>query len=563
MSDSHIPSESNQNFIHDFIDEDLQEGQRSHGKQIHTRFPPEPNGFLHIGHAKAICINFSTAEKYQGLCNLRMDDTNPVKEDERYVKAIMEDVRWLGYDWEDRFYHASDYFEQMYHYAEDLIQKDLAFVCEQSQEEIRESRGTLTEAGTNSPWRNRPKEESLALFRQMRAGAFEDGRYTLRAKIDMASGNINMRDPVLYRIARQYHHRSKDAWCIYPMYDYAHPIEDGIEEITHSLCSLEFESHRPLYNWVVDNLDLPAKPRQIEFARLNLDYTVMSKRKLRTLVEEGLVTGWDDPRMPTLSGLRRRGYTPASIRNFCDRIGVSKVDSLVSHDFLEFCLREDLNAHAPRAMAVIDPIKLKIVNYPEGQSEMLPTENHPGDPEMGEREVSFSRELWIERSDYEDVPPRKYRRLYPGNEVRLKSAYIVRCLGAVRDEAGEILYVEAEYDPETRGGTTPDGRKVRGTIHWVDAETAVDATLHLYDRLFTVPEPEADGADYHDFVNPKALEVKAHAKLEASLKDQEDHKAFQFMRQGYFVYDAKSTQEEGALVYNRAVSLKESYKPKA
>lgn len=550
----------NANFIHDFIDEDLKEGNRSYGQRIHTRFPPEPNGYLHIGHAKAICIDFGTALKYKGLCNLRMDDTNPVKEDKHFVDMIQKDIRWLGFDWEDRFYHASDYFEQMYLFAEELICKDLAFVCEQSQDEIRANRGTLTTAGTPSPYRDRPVEESLDLFRRMRAGEFEDGRYTLRAKIDMASGNMNMRDPVLYRISHLHHHRTGDQWCIYPMYDFAHPIEDAIEGITHSLCSLEFEDHRPLYDWVVNNISAPSKPRQIEFARLNLDYTMMSKRKLRTLVEEGIVSAWDDPRMPTLSGLRRRGYTPASVRNFCDRIGVSKVDSLVSYDFLEFCLREDLNNSATRGMAVLAPLKLIITNYPEGQTETLQAENHPAREEMGMHELTFSRELWIERSDFEEDPPKKYFRLFPGNEVRLKGAYIVRCTGCEKDADGRITAVTAEYDPATRGGTSPDGRKIKGTIHWVDCATAHDAEVRLYDKLFTVPQPDADERDYHELINPESLQVLRGCKVEPFLYEKRRDYAWQFMRQGYFVCDSEDDTDEMP-VFNRAVSLKDSYKP--
>lgn len=550
----------NANFIHDFIDEDLKEGGRSYGQTVHTRFPPEPNGYLHIGHAKAVCIDFGTALKYKGLCNLRMDDTNPVKEDESFVRQIQSDIHWLGFDWGDRFYHASDYFEQMYGYAEELIKKGLAFVCEMSQDEMREARGTLTEPGKESPWRNRPIEESLDLFRRMRAGEFPDGALTLRAKIDMSSGNMNMRDPVIYRISHQQHHRTGDQWCIYPMYDFAHPIEDAIEGITHSLCSLEFEDHRPLYNWVVENISAPSKPRQIEFARLNLDYTVMSKRKLRTLVEEGIVDGWDDPRMPTLSGLRRRGYTPASIRNFCERIGVSKVDSRVSLDFLEYCLREDLDQEALRAMAVLDPLKLVITNYPEGQSEKLPSENHPKRDELGSHEMTFSREVWIERSDFEEVPPKKYHRLYPGNEVRLRGAYIVRCTGCDKDSEGRVTTVYAEYDPASRGGSAPDGRKVRGTIHWVDSETAVDAEVRLYNTLFSVPQPDADERDYHELINPESVIRLEGAKIERWLYEERKKHSWQFMRQGYFVTDSKDDTDEHP-VFNRAVSLKESYRP--
>ncbi len=548
------------NFIHDFIDEDLQEGNRSYGQRIHTRFPPEPNGYLHIGHAKAIYIDFTTALKYDGLCNLRMDDTNPAKEDEHYVDMIKKDVHWLGYDWGDRFYHASDYFEEMYQFAVELIEKDLAFVCEETTEEVRENRGSLTEPGKNSPYRNRPIEESLDLFKRMKAGEFPDGRMTLRAKIDMASGNMNMRDPVLYRISHMDHHRTGDAWCIYPMYDFAHPIEDALEGITHSLCSLEFEDHRPLYDWVVQNISCPCKPRQIEFARLNLDYTIMSKRKLRILVEEGLVSGWDDPRMPTLSGLRRRGYTPRAIFNFCDRIGVSKVESSVSYDFLEYCLREDLNETALRGMAVLDPLKLVITNYPEGQVETLSVANHPQQEDQGRHDISFSREIWIERSDFEEDPPKKFHRLYPGNEVRLRGAYIIKCTGCVKDEAGNIEYVTAEYDADSRGGKAADGRKVRGTIHWVDSTSAKDAEVRLYDKLFAVENPDADEREYHELLSPNSLQVLENCKLEPWLYEHRHDGAWQFLRQGYFVADNVDDTDEKP-VFNQAVSLRESYKP--
>lgn len=548
------------NFIHDFIDEDLKEGNRSYGQRIHTRFPPEPNGYLHIGHAKAIYIDFTTALKYDGLCNLRMDDTNPAKEDEHYVDMIKKDVHWLGYDWGDRFYHASDYFEEMYQFAVELIEKDLAFVCEETTEEVRENRGSLTEPGKNSPYRNRPIEESLDLFKRMRAGEFPDGRMTLRAKIDMASGNMNMRDPVLYRISHMDHHRTGDAWCIYPMYDFAHPIEDALEGITHSLCSLEFEDHRPLYDWVVQNISCPCKPRQIEFARLNLDYTIMSKRKLRILVEEGLVSGWDDPRMPTLSGLRRRGYTPKAIFNFCDRIGVSKVESSVSYDFLEYCLREDLNETALRGMAVLDPLKLVITNYPEGQVETVSVANHPQQEDQGRHDISFSREIWIERSDFEEEPPKKFHRLYPGNEVRLRGAYIIKCTGCIKDEAGNIEYVTAEYDADSSGGKAADGRKIRGTIHWVDSTTAKDAEVRLYDKLFAVENPDADEREYHELLNPNSLQVLENCKIEPWLYEHRHDGAWQFLRQGYFVADNVDDTDEKP-VFNQAVSLRESYKP--
>ena len=465
--------EMSSNFIHTMIEKDIAEDGDYAGMKVHTRFPPEPNGYLHIGHAKAICINFGTALKFDGVCNLRMDDTNPTKEDVEFVDAIKEDIKWLGFDWEDRFYYASEYFDKMYEAAVELIKKGLAYICELTPDEMREYRGDLS-TPAKSPYRDRPIEESLMLFEKMKNGEVEDGKMTLRAKIDLASGNFNMRDPVIYRINRLRHHRTGDKWCIYPMYDFAHPIEDAMEHITHSLCSLEFEDHRPLYNWVRDNVTLPSKPRQIEFARLGINNTVMSKRKLRALVEGGYVRGWDDPRMPTLCGLRRRGYTPKSIRNFCDRIGVSKVNSTVEYEFLEHCLREDLNLTAQRVMVVLDPIKLVITNYPEGQSETFTVENNPNNEADGTREVTFSRECWIERGDFMEEPIKKYQRLYPGNEVRLKSAYIVKCTGCKKDDDGNIIEVYAEYDPETRGGNTPDGRKVRGTIHWVDARNAID-----------------------------------------------------------------------------------------
>ena len=546
------------NFIHDFIDEDIADGGRYEGKKVHTRFPPEPNGYLHIGHAKAVCINFGTAEKYNGLCNLRMDDTNPTKEDVEYVDAIKEDIKWLGFDWDDRFYYASDYFEQMYGYAVELIKKGLAYVCELNADQMREYRGD-TQTPAKSPYRDRPVEESLDLFERMRNGEFEDGSMTLRAKIDLASGNFNMRDPVIYRINRMHHHRTGDKWCIYPMYDFAHPIEDAIEGITHSLCSLEFESHRPLYDWVIENISAPAKPRQIEFARLGINNTVMSKRKLRALVEEGYVAGWDDPRMPTLCGLRRRGYTPKSIRSFTDQIGVSKVNSIVEYGFLEHCLREDLNENAARAMAVLDPIKLVITNYPEGKSESFEVENHPNHPEMGTRTVTFSRELYIESTDFMEKPIKKYQRLYPGNEVRIKSAYIVKCTGCKKDDDGNVVEVYAEYDPETRGGNTPDGRKVRGTIHWVNAEDCADAEIRLYDNLFTVPDPDSGDKNFLDYLNPESLVVLKNCKIEKSLRDAKPEDRFQFMRQGYFCADSRDSSPEH-LVFNRAVSLKDSFK---
>ncbi len=547
------------NFIDDFIKEDMAPGGRTEGMQVHTRFPPEPNGYPHIGHAKAIFVNFGTAERFGGICNLRMDDTNPVKEDVEYVEAIKEDIHWLGYDWGDRLFYGSDFFEEMYKGAEELIEKGLAYVCELTQEQMREMRGDLN-TPARSPYRDRPKEESLDLFRRMRAGEFEDGKMTLRAKIDLASGNFNMRDPVLYRINHTPHHRTGDKWCIYPMYDYAHPFEDAMECITHSLCSLEFEDHRPFYDWVVQNVTLPSKPRQIEFARLGINNTVMSKRKLRALVEGNYVDGWDDPRMPTLRGLRRRGYTPQSIRNFSERNGVSKVNSMVEYAFLEYCLREDLNLNARRVMGVLDPVKLVITNYPEDQSESLTVENNPNKPEDGEREVTFSREVWIEREDFLPEPVPKYKRLFPGGpECRLKGAYLIKCTGFETDSQGNVTEIHAEYDPDSRGGDPADGRKVKGaTLHWVDAENALDAEVRLYDNLFSVENP--DEGNFLDYLNEASLQVLTGCKLESSLKDAAPGESFQFMRQGYFCVDSKDSKP-GALVFNRSVKLKDSFKP--
>ncbi len=550
------------NFIHDFIDEDIAQGGQYQGMTVHTRFPPEPNGYLHIGHCKALTIDFGTAEKYGGMCNLRMDDTNPAKEDEEYVDAIKEDIHWLGFDWGDRFYYASDYFETMYGFAEELIKKGLAYVCQLTPEQFREYRGDVS-TPARSPYRDRPMEESLDLFRRMRAGEFPNGAMTLRAKIDLASGNFNMRDPVIYRINHAHHHRQGDKWCIYPMYDFAHPLEDALEGITHSLCSLEFEDHRPLYDWVANNVSIPYhKPRQIEFARLGINYTVMSKRKLRQLVEEGRVSGWDDPRMPTLCGLRRRGYTPKSIRNFCERIGVAKSANTIGYAFLEHCLREDLNESAQRVMAVLRPIKLTITNYPEGQSESFEVENNPNRPEDGTRTVTFSRNLWIEAEDFLSEPIPKYKRLYPnGPECRLKGAYLITCTGCVKDEAGNIVEVLATYDPDSKGGNPANGRKVKGaTIHWVDATTAVDAEVRLYDYLFSDPEPDVAGKDFLECLNPNSLEVLSNAKVEAGLAAAQPADRFQFMRQGYFCADSRDSKS-GHLVFNRAVSLKDSFKP--
>ena len=559
------------NFIHAFIEEDIAPGGQFEGMTVHTRFPPEPNGYLHIGHCKALTIDFGTAEKFGGLCNLRMDDTNPTKEDAEFVDAIQEDIHWLGFDWGDRFFYGSDYFEEDYRQAVGLIKKGLAYVCELSPEEFKEYRGSIG-VPAKSPYRDRPIEESLDLFARMRAGEFPNGAMTLRAKIDLASGNFNMRDPVLYRINHMHHHRQGDKWCIYPMYDFAHPIQDALEGITHSLCSLEFEAHRPLYNWVVDNCDLPAKPRQIEFARLGIDHTVMSKRKLRALVESGKVSGWDDPRMPTLCGLRRRGYTAKSIRNFCERIGVAKSANVVEYDFLEHCLREDLNETAERVMGVLRPIKLTITNYPEGKTETVTVENNPLDPAAGTREVSFSGHLYIEADDFLETPVPKYKRLFPGGpECRLKGAYLITCTGCVKDENGNVTEVLCEYDPESRGGDPADGRKVKGaTIHWVDADTAIDAEVRLYDNLFSDESPDSADKDFIDCLNPNSLEILQGCKVEASLKtaaeayEQTEKKgktapSFQFMRLGYFCLDSKDSSPEH-MVFNRSVSLKDSFK---
>ena len=559
------------NFIHTFIEEDIAQGGQFEGMTVHTRFPPEPNGYLHIGHCKALTIDFGTAEKFGGLCNLRMDDTNPTKEDEEFVEAIKEDIHWLGFDWGDRFFYGSDYFEEDYRQAVGLIKKGLAYVCELSPEEFRAHRGAIGVPAT-SPYRDRPVEESLDLFARMRAGEFPNGSMTLRAKIDLASGNFNMRDPVIYRINHMHHHRQGDKWCIYPMYDFAHPIQDALEGITHSLCSLEFEAHRPLYNWVIEHCDLPAHPRQIEFARLGIDHTVMSKRKLRKLVEEGRVSGWDDPRMPTLCGLRRRGYTARSIRNFCDRIGVAKSANVVEYGFLEHCLREDLNETAQRVMAVLRPIKLTITNYPAGKTETVTVENNPLDPSAGTREVPFSGSLWIEADDFMAEPVPKYKRLTPnGPECRLKGAYLIKCVGYETDENGNVTEIAAEYDPDSRGGDPADGRKVKGaTIHWVDAATAVDAEVRLYDNLFTDANPDAADKDFIECLNPGSLEVLTDCKIETGLAAEADRYAesheggktapgYQFMRLGYFCLDNKDTKA-GHPVFNRSVSLKDSFK---
>ena len=549
------------NFIHAFIEEDMAPGGRCEGMTVHTRFPPEPNGYLHIGHCKALTIDFGTAEKFGGMCNLRMDDTNPTKEDVEFVEAIQEDIHWLGFDWGDRFFYGSDYFEKDYEYAVELIKKGLAYVCELTPEQFKEYRGD-TDTPAKSPWRDRPIEESLDLFARMRAGEFEDNKYTLRAKIDLASGNFNMRDPVLYRIRHMHHHRQGDKWCIYPMYDFAHPIQDALEGITHSLCSLEFENHRPLYNWVIENVSVPSKPRQIEFARLGIDHTVLSKRKLRALVENGYVSGWDDPRMPTLCGLRRRGYTPAAIRAFCDRVGVAKSPNTIEYAFLEHCLREDLNETAQRVMAVLKPVKLTITNYPAGKNEEFEVENNPGHPEDGTRMVSFSRDLWIEADDFLPAPIPKYKRLYPnGPECRLKGAYLITCTGCVTDENGNVTEVLATYDPDSKGGNPADGRKVKGaTIHWVDANNCCDAEVRQYDNLFDDADPDAAGKDFLACLNPHSLEVLTGCKVEKSLASAKAPASYQFMRLGYFCPDSKDCSGEH-LVFNRSVSLKDSFKP--
>ena len=550
------------NFIHTFIDEDIAEGGQYAGRTVHTRFPPEPNGYLHIGHCKALTIDFGTAEKYGGVCNLRMDDTNPTKEDVEFVDAIKEDIRWLGFDWGDNFFYGSDYFEKDYEFAVELIKKGLAYVCELTPEQFKEYRGDVNTPAI-SPYRDRPIEESLDLFERMRNGEFADNAMTLRAKIDLASGNFNMRDPVIYRIRHMHHHRQGDKWCIYPMYDFAHPIQDALEGITHSLCSLEFENHRPLYNWVVENVSVPSKPRQIEFARLGIDHTVLSKRYLRALVEQQYVDGWDDPRMPTLCGLRRRGFTPASIRNFCERVGVAKSPNTIPLAFLDFCLREDLNETAQRVMAVLKPIKLTITNYPEGQSEKLIVENNPNRPEDGTREVTFSRNLWIESDDFLPAPVPKYKRLYPnGLECRLKGAYLITCTGYNTDEDGNVVEVLATYDPESRGGDPADGRKVKGaTIHWVDAETAVDAEVRLYENLFNAVSPDTSSMEaLLGDMNPNSLEVLTGCKVEASLANAKAPASYQFMRLGYFCPDSRDCAP-GHLVFNRSVSLKDSFKP--
>ncbi len=554
---SNNDTEATSNFIRHIIDQDISGSQLADG--VSTRFPPEPNGFLHIGHAKSICLNFGIARDYGGTCNLRFDDTNPHKENTEYIEAIKNDVRWLGFDWGERLYFASDYFEKLYDYAVELIGAGKAYVCDLSAEESREYRGTLTEPGRESPFRTRSVDENMDLFARMRAGEFADGERVLRAKIDMASPNINMRDPTLYRIRHGViHHQTGEAWCIYPMYDFTHPISDAIERITHSLCTLEFADHRPLYDWVLDNINIDNHPRQIEFSRLNLEYTVMSKRKLTELVAEGDVAGWDDPRMPTIAGLRRRGYTPSSIRDFCTRIGISKSENTVEMGVLENCIREDLNAHAPRRMAVLSPLKVILTTYPEGQVEALEVSNHPQDDSMGKRKISFTREIYIDSEDFREEAPNKFKRLVTGGEVRLRNAYVIRCNEVIKDVNGEVIELHCSHDPDTLG-SNPEGRKVKGVIHWVSAEYAVPVDVHLYDRLFTHPSPgtSSDGGTYRDFMNPDSLRTLTQCVVEPSLLDARPGDRFQFEREGYFCLDPQSSADH--LVFNRTVTLRDSW----
>jgi len=549
-------SRRKQNFIKNIIDEDIK--NNTFGGRVHTRFPPEPNGYLHIGHAKSICLNFTIAEEYGGLCNLRFDDTNPVKEEKEYIESIKQDVKWLGFDWGERLYFASDYFEKMYEYAEKLIKMGKAYVCDLSGEEIRKHRGTLTKPGKESPYRNRSIEENLNLFRKMRAGEFPDGSRVLRAKIDMSSPNLNMRDPVMYRIVHASHPRTGDKWCIYPMYDWAHGLEDSIEKITHSLCTLEFEDHRPLYDWFLDQLKV-YHPKQIEFARLNLSYTVLSKRKLMELVKGNYVNGWDDPRMPTISGLRRRGYTPHSIRDFCDRIGLAKRDSLVDIELLEHCIREELNKTAPRYMGVLRPLRVVIDNYPENRVEELEAINNPEDPSAGTRIVPFSRIIYIEKDDFLENPPKKFYRLAPGREVRLRYGYFIKCTRVVKDSSGNIKELHCIYDPKTRGGNAPDGRKVKATLHWVSSVNAVEAEVRLYDHLFTIPDLSEipENKDWKDYINPNSKEVLYPCMIEPNLTGVKPGFRFQFERLGYFCVDPDSTDER--LILNRIVKLRDTW----
>lgn len=555
MANNETPTPTN--FIRQIIEKDI--AANKHGGRTATRFPPEPNGYLHIGHAKSICLNFGVAEDYQGTCNLRFDDTNPEKESQEYINAIKDDVKWLGYDWNQEIRYASNYFQQLYDFAVELIQTGKAYVCSLNADELREYRGTLTEPGKNSPYRDRSIEENLDLFTRMKAGEFKEGVHALRAKIDMASPNINMRDPILYRIRYVTHHQTGDEWCIYPMYDYTHCISDALEDITHSLCTLEFEDHRPLYDWVLDNISIKSHPQQIEFARLNLNYTVTSKRKLKRLVDENLVEGWDDPRMSTISGFRRRGYTPQSIRKFCEMIGVTKSDGVVDFSMLEHSIREDLDNNAPRAMCVIDPIKVVITNYPEGQEETLTLSNHPKKEEMGKREIPFGREVYIDRADFEEVPPPKYKRLTLGGEVRLRGSYVIKCDEVVKDDAGQIVELLCSYDDKTLG-KKPEGRKVKGVVHWVPVAGALDATVRLYDRLFNHENPDGDKSvdDFVVHINPDSLKVMGNAKAEPSLEKVTKDAKFQFEREGYFCIDSKDSSPE-RLVFNRTVTLRDSW----
>lgn len=557
MSDNSNPEPSN--FIRNIINDDIK-NNKNEGR-VHTRFPPEPNGYLHIGHAKSICLNFGIANDYKGgICNLRFDDTNPEKEDVEYTDSIQSDVKWLGFDWEDRLYHASDYYEQLFEFAKQLIRDGKAYVDHLSAEEIREHRGSLTEAGKPSPYRNQTVEENMGLFERMRGGEFEEGECLLRAKIDMASPNMNMRDPAIYRIRKVAHHRTGDNWCIYPMYDYTHCISDALEGITHSLCTLEFEDHRPLYDWFLDQLPVPCHPQQIEFARLNLSYTVTSKRKLNELVTEGHVSAWDDPRMPTIVGMRRRGYTPEAIRDFCERIGLTKNDTVIDVGVLENCVREDLDKRTRRVLAVLNPLKVVIENYPDGETELLDAPYHPNDPEMGQRQLPFSKELYIEQSDFMEDPPKKFFRLGPGREVRLRYAYFITCTEVIKNDAGDVIELRCTYDPETKGGNAPDGRKVKGTIHWVSAEHALQTEVRLYDRLFNDPKPDSNRheQDWKDFLNPDSIQVIKAACLEPSLLEANKEDVFQFERTGYFCVDNKD-DNDGKLVFNRTVTLRDSW----
>ena len=549
------PAATPSNFIHQIIREDLKNNKN--GGRVQTRFPPEPNGYLHIGHAKSICLNFGTAREFSGLCNLRFDDTNPAKEDMEYVDSIRESIRWLGFDWDDREHYASDYFDQLYAYAEALIRQGKAYVCSLTQEQAREYRGTLTEPGKDSPDRNRSIEENLGLFTRMKAGEFADGAYTLRARIDMASPNMNMRDPVIYRIRRQHHHQTGDKWCIYPMYDYTHCISDALEQITHSLCTLEFEDHRPLYDWVLDQLEVPCHPQQIEFARLNINYTVMSKRKLKQLVDEKLVNGWDDPRMPTLDGMRRRGYTPASIRNFCEMVGVTRSNSVVDVSMLEHSLRDDLDKNSPRAMCVLRPLKVVIENYPEDKTEIMTLPRHPKDDSMGSREIPFAREIYIDRNDFEEVPPPGFKRLVTGGEVRLRGSYVIRCNEVIKDSSGAINELRCTLDAATLGAN-PEGRKVKGVIHWVPAAAALDVEVRLYDRLFTHEDPDSAEGDYRDYINPESLVVMTGCKAEPGLAGAAPEDRFQFEREGYFCVDRKDASTDN-LVFNLTVGLRDTW----